>query len=212
MTRATESDVSVATDPRRRLAQFAGYLREHGYALGYAEVELMVRTAAALPLPQWPRIESLWRPIAAGNRRQWLKYPDLHQAFWFPHRVKGSTRSSGLTRRGRTLPELMQQMHGELGGSAPAAGRPNAAHHDGAADEETAPRAQGGASRTEALDRRDFADWNPQDIDRFEPLVEAFQRRLRMKLLRRWQASAGADTVHLRRSLRAALGSGGELL
>lgn len=41
-----------AMDPRQRLGEFAHYLREHGFALGYAELELMVRAAAALPLPQ----------------------------------------------------------------------------------------------------------------------------------------------------------------
>jgi hypothetical protein len=38
-----------ARDPRERLAEFAGYLREHGFALGYAEVELMTRAAADVP-------------------------------------------------------------------------------------------------------------------------------------------------------------------
>lgn len=48
--------MSAATDPRQQLGAFAHYLREHGFALGYAEVELMTRAAAALPLAQWPRI------------------------------------------------------------------------------------------------------------------------------------------------------------
>jgi uncharacterized protein len=206
----------MATDPRAQLGEFAGYLREHGFALGYAEVELMTRAAAGLPLSQWTRIESLWRAIASGSRKQWFKYPNLHQAFWFPHRVQGSTRSSGFTRRGRTLPELMQQMRAEPGESPPAAtaAKGEAAHHEGqdADTAEISPRAQGGASRTEALDQRDFADWNPQDMDRFEPLVEAFQRRLRKKLLRRWQQAAGGEAIHVRRSLRSALGTGGELV
>jgi uncharacterized protein with von Willebrand factor type A (vWA) domain len=205
----------VATDPRERLGEFAGYLREHGFALGYTEVELMTRAAAALPLRQWARVESLWRAIASGSRKQWFKYPALHQAFWFPHRVQGTTRSSGLTRRGRTLPELMQQLRSEPGDSAPAAAAtPSVAHHEGHDVDaaEATPRAQGGASRTEAMDQRDFADWNPQDMDRFEPLVEAFQRRLRSQLLRRWERAAGAETIHLRRSLRSALATGGELV
>ncbi|MDP3617213.1 MAG: hypothetical protein Q8R49_05275, partial [Rhodoferax sp.] len=92
-----------ATDPRQRLGEFAHYLRAHGFSLGYAELELMARAAAALPLAQWSRIEALWRGIAAGSHKQWLKYPELHQAFWFPHKVKASTRSSGLTQRGRSL-------------------------------------------------------------------------------------------------------------
>ena len=208
-----------ATDARVRLGEFAHYLREHGFVLGYAEIELMVQAAAALPLTQWPRIEALWRGIAAGSRKQWLKYPELHQAFWFPHKVKGSTRSSGLTRPGRSLPELVQQMHSDMGSTPPGEARPTVGLADqpgageGEAEERNEPqRAQGGASRTAPLDERDFADWMPTDIDRFEPLVEALKRRLRAQLLRRLQNQKSEGVIHVRRSLRAALATGGELV
>lgn len=206
-----------ATDPRQRLGEFAHYLREHGFALGYAELELMVRAAAALPLAQWARVEALWRGIAAGSHKQWLKYPELHQAFWFPHTVKASTRSSGLTRRGRTLPELVQQLHDELGNSPPGQTTPTQGMAEQQAEgdleaSESPPRAQGGASRTDPLDQRDFADWMPSDMDRFEPLVEALKRRLRSQLLRRLQSHRDSGAIHLRRSLRAALATGGELV
>lgn len=206
-----------ATDPRELLGEFAHYLREHGFALGYAELELMVRAAAALPLAQWARVEALWRGIASGSHKQWLKYPELHQAFWFPHQVRASTRSSGLTRRGRTLPELVQQLHGEMGSNLPGEAKPSVGMADqpGAseAEESNEPkRAQGGASRTAPLDERDFADWMPTDMDRFEPLVEAFKRRLRAQLLRRLQSHRDSGVIHLRRSLRAALATGGELV
>jgi uncharacterized protein with von Willebrand factor type A (vWA) domain len=205
----------MATDPRERLGEFAGFLREHGFSLGYAEVELMTRAAGLVPVSQWARIESLWRGIASGSRKQWSKYPALYQAFWFPHRVRGTTRSSGVTRRGRTLPELVQELQGAPGTTPPvptAAGGISDRESAAAEAGDEARHAQGGASRTEALDQRDFADWTPEDIDRFEPLVDAFQRRLRVKLLRRWDATKGRYAVHLRRSLRSALGTGGELI
>lgn len=209
-----------ATDPRERLGEFAHYLRGHGFSLGYAELELMARAAAALPLAQWLRIEALWRGIAAGSHKQWLRYPELHQAFWFPHKVRASTRSSGLTQRGRSLPELVQQMHSSMddkGNTPPGAAQPTVgmAEHPGAGDLEAgdAPeRAQGGAARTDPLEQRDFADWLPGDIERFEPLVEALKRRLRSQLLRRWQRHPDSGPIHLRRSLRAALATGGELV
>lgn len=210
----------AATDPRQRLGEFAHYLREHGFSLGYAELELMARAAAALPLAQWPRIEALWRGIAAGSHKQWLRYPELHQAFWFPHKVRASTRSSGLTQRGRSLPELVQQMHSSMddrGNTPPGAAQPTVgmAQQPGAGDVEAGDspqRAQGGASRTDPMDQRDFADWLPGDIERFEPLVEALKRRLRSQLLRRWQRHPDSGPIHLRRSLRAALATGGELV
>ena len=73
-------------------------------------------------------------------------------------------------------------------------------------------RAQGGASRTEALQDRDFAEWLPQDMDRFEPLVEALKRRLRTRLTRRWRRHRGSGAIDLRRTLRASLPTGGELV
>ena len=205
-----------ASDPRLRLGEFAAYLREHGFALGYAELALMTRAAAALPLEQWPRTLALWRAIAAGSHAHWLKYAELHRAFWFPDQVKGSTRSSGQMRRARTLPELVEQMHREQGDSAPGQNtepRGNGPEAQGEGEPSSAPpQAQGGASRTEALEDRDFKDWLPQDIDRFDAVVEDVRRRLRTQLLRRWQPQRHSGAIHLRRSLRAALGSGGELV
>jgi uncharacterized protein with von Willebrand factor type A (vWA) domain len=211
-----------ALDPRQRLGEFAHYLREHGFALGYAEVELMARSAATLPLAQWQRIAALWRGIASGSRRQWVKYPELHQAYWFPHQVKGSTRSSGLTRKNRSLPELVQQLQDEMGQTPPAprgAGQAqpllDVADQSGSGELEEAsgpPRAQGGASHTAPLAERDLADWQAGDLDRFEPLVEALKRRLRSQLLRRLQHQQNGPRIHLRRSLRGALATGGELV
>ncbi len=214
---ATAAQPRPATDARQRIGEFAHYLREHGFALGYDEVELMVRAAAVLPLAQWPRIGMLWRAITSGSEKQWLRYPELHQAFWFPHKVQGQTRSSGASRRARTLPELVEQMHGEMGEAPPGGTRPTQglAEHEGAGDGaagDTPPRAQGGASRTDALEERDFGDWTAADMERFEPLVEALKRRLRTQLVRRWQKQRDGGVIHLRRSLRGALSTGGELV
>lgn len=216
-TTATASAVAAATDPREQLGEFAHYLRSHGFALGYAEVELMARAVAALPLQQWPRIEALWRGIASGSQTQWTRYPALHQAFWFPHKVRGSTRSSGLTQKSRSLAEVVQQMHQNMADTPPGAAKPTlgVADQAGSGDPDApdaSPKAQGGASRLGPHDTRDFADWLPGDIDRFEPLVEAFKRRLRAKLMRRVQSHPEHGAIHLRRSLRQALATGGELV
>jgi hypothetical protein len=218
---AAPQRIPGATDPRVQLGEFAHYLRQHGFALGYAELELMVQAASALPLAQWPRIQSLWRAIASGSQTQWRKYPELHQAFWFPHKVKGSTRTSGLTQRARTLPELVQQMHQDMaqqsGNTAPGKAQRSVGLGDdsvsSALEESNGPQhAQGGASSTAPLDQRDFAEWMPADMDRFEPLVEALKKRLRAQLLRRFQPPTDRGMVHLRRSLRAALANGGEVV
>ena len=212
-----QSSVPAASDPRQQLGEFAHYLRGHGFALGYAEVELMARAAAALPLVQWPRLQALWRGIASGSQTQWTRYPDLHQSFWFPHKQRMARRSSGLTQKSRALPELVQQMHKDMANTPPGAAKPSlgVADQAGSGDvdaADAAKKAQGGASRTPPQDTRDFADWLPGDMDRFEPLVEAFKRRLRAKLMRRVQDHPQRGAIHLRRSLRQALSTGGELV
>jgi len=205
-----------ARDPRERLAEFAGYLREHGFALGYAEVELMTRAAADLPLSAWPHVEARWRAIASGNRPQWLKYSALHRAFWFPDRVQGTTRISGVSRRRRTIPELIEQRRAESGNEpprfAPGSQSTGLGATEDLVDDDRSTTAQGGASRTEALEQRDFTDWTAEDIERFELAVDQFQRRLRMQLLRRWQKSKAGGAVDLRRTLRTAMGTAGELI
>ncbi len=211
----------TATDPRQQLADFAHYLREHGFALGFAEINLMLRAASALPLAQWKRTEALWRAIASGSQAQWAKYPDLHQAFWFPHKVRGTARTSGLQHKPRHLQQLVQQMHQDMaqqaGNTPPGQPQSSLGQADGAAvsDGDTgseSQRAQAGASRNAAPDERDFADWLPGDLDRFEPLVRALKRRMHTQLTRRRAHDLHAGAVHLRRSMRAALASGGELI
>ena len=214
---APPAPVPAATDPRLQLGAFAHYLRGHGFALGYAEVELMARAAAALPLQQWPRAQALWRAIACGSKTQWERYPELHIAFWFPNKVRGTTRSSGLVRKTRALPELVAQMHKDMASTPPGAAKPivGVADQAGAGDVQSpdaSPKAQGGANRRAAADTRDFSEWLPGDMDRFEPLVEAFARRLRAKLMRRLQDHPQRGAIHLRRSLRQALATGGELV
>ena len=150
--------MQAATDPRAQLADFAHYLRTHGFALGYAEVSLMLQAAAALPLAQWARAESLWRAIATGSHKQWVKYPELHQAFWFPHKVRGTTRTSGLQQKPRNLKELVQQMHQDMAQSMsntpPGAAQPSLGLADdaaaGDAEGSGAQQAQAGASRSAA--------------------------------------------------------------
>lgn len=217
MATSSARDADRATDPREQLGAFAHYLRDHGFALGYAEVELMARACAALPLAQWTRTEALWRGIACGSQTQWARYPDLHQAFWFPHKQRMSRRSSGLTQKSRSLPDVVAQMHQNMTEAPSATPKPSLGVVDqaGSGDvdaPDAAKKAQGGASRAATADKRDFSEWLPSDMDRFEPLVEAFARRLRAKLMRRLQGHPERGAIHLRQSLRQALSTGGELV
>jgi uncharacterized protein with von Willebrand factor type A (vWA) domain len=79
---------------------------------------------------------------------------------------------------------------------------------DGAPQADT-PRAQGGASRTDALHDRSLSAWLPQDLAQLDQLAERIARRLRERLTRRWHDHPRGTRLDVRRTLRASLKTGG---
>ena len=206
---------AAAADPRAVIGEFAAHLRAHGFPIGFAELGLMVRIAADVPLARWRRVEPMWRSAVASDRREWERFPELFRAFWFPRRAGGTTRTSGAPPAPRTLPQLIADLHATMGAAEERAAAQADAWSTGAAPSavecEGTPRATGGASRVASAERP-FAEWLAHDAERLEPVVAAFARRLRRHLLRRWEAAEAGRQPHLRRSLRAALATEGELI
>jgi len=218
-------------EPLQAIAGFAALLREHGLPVGVAEQHDFVCAALALPLRRSAStgaadsptgIAAAWRAIACHDARSWRQWPDLFERYWYPHRLKGSVRVSGQTRATRDLRAVVQQLQESLAGSAPPAPTkqaldtalntpPVTAASAAASDTETdaAPRAQGGASRTEALHDRSLNQWLPQDLTQLERLAERIARRLRARLTRRWRNHPRGARLDVRRTLRASLKTGG---
>lgn len=210
--------------PLQALAGFAALLREHGLAVGVAEQQALVQAALALPVhgPAWSvaRLSAAWRSLACHRQADWARWPDLFERYWFPARLKGSTRVSGQTRPRPDLRQLVQQLQDNLAGAGqtPPGGRAPAdtALHtpppgaDDAGDAGAAPRHHGGASRTDALHDRSAALWLPQDLALLQQLADRISHRLRRQLTRRWQAHAHGRRLDMRRTLRDSLRTGGE--
>jgi uncharacterized protein with von Willebrand factor type A (vWA) domain len=195
-------------EPLASIAGFAALLRDHGLKVGIAEQQAMVRAALALPVDRSRQLDPAWRAIACHDAQDWRRWPDLFERYWHPERVKGSVRSSGQTRPQRDLRQIVQALHDSL--DRPGSGRLDTALDAAAEGEsESARRAQGGASRTEALHDRSLSEWLPQDLALLERLAEAIARRLRRRLTRRWQDDPRGRRLDLRRTLRASLGTGG---
>jgi uncharacterized protein with von Willebrand factor type A (vWA) domain len=202
--------MNAAAQPLQAIAGFAALLRDHGLKVGVAEQQAMVRSALRLPIERSAHLDAAWRAIACHDARDWRRWPELFERYWYPQRVKGSTRLSGQTRPGRNLQQIVQDLHQSMGESAPGSGAADAALSAGdASDDAGLRRAQGGASRTEALHDRALSLWLPQDLAQLERLAEAIARRLRRRLTRRWHASANGRRLDLRRTLRASLHTGG---
>lgn len=197
-------------EPLHSIAGFAALLREHGLTVGIAEQQAMVQAALQLPVERCALLDPAWRAIACHDARDWRRWPELFDRYWHPQRVKGSTRMSGQTRASRDLRQMVQSLHEQLG-AAPRTGPGDTALQapTGEADDIGAPRAQGGASRTEALHERALSQWLPQDLALLERLAERIAQRLRRRLTRRWHDDPRGRRLDVRRTLRASLRTGG---
>lgn len=208
---------SPHAQPLEAIAGFAALLREHGLKVGIAEQQAFVQAALALPLSRAAQAGPAWRAIACHDARDWRRWPELFERYWFPERLQGTVKVSGQTRPSRDLREVVQQLQQSLDGGTSAPQRPGGPAPDAALDDRAAPaaddsgvpRAQGGASRTEALHDRSLALWLPQDLAQLERLAERIAARLRRRLTRRWHVEPRGRRLDVRRTLRESLCTGG---
>lgn len=203
--------------PLDAIAGFAAMLRDHGLKVGIAEQQAMVRAALAVPLARCAQLEGGWRAIACHDAKDWRRWPELFERYWHPERLKGSVRVSGQTRPRRDLRQTVAAMHSAMD----AAARPPPRHGDPLPDtaledlaESTGEdpglaRAQGGASRVDALHDRSLTQWLPQELALLQSLAERIAVRLRRRLTRRWHDNPQGRRLDLRRTLRASLRTGG---
>lgn len=205
--------MNTVARPLESIAGFAALLRDHGMKVGIAEQQAFVQAALRLPLERAARLDSAWRAIACHDARDWQRWPELFDSYWHPQRAKGRTKVGGQTRPSRSLRQAVQSLHERMDGAAPAARRGQADTALGAPpvtlDDAALQRAQGGASRTDALHDRALAQWLPQDLALLQNLAEQIARRLRKRLTRRWHDDARGRRLDVRRTLRASLRTGG---
>ncbi|NDC08314.1 MAG: VWA domain-containing protein [Oxalobacteraceae bacterium] len=201
-----------ATLPSQQIRSFADYLREHGFLIGLADLEAMLRVTMQLDPTSYPSLKSCWRGIACCNADQWRRYPDLFDAFWFPHKIRGSTRSRGSQKKSKSLRQLVAQMHADMEGP-PGSNQPSVGldFHGGSGDGGDNPQAMGGASQVDPL-HRDFRQWLPEDMDKLESYIRPLEQRLRKKLIRKWRHTHQLQRIDIPATIRQGLSTGGELL
>ena len=212
-----------ASMPSERLASFAGLLREHGLTVGVAEQQAMLQTALHFgPLQEKP-LQAAWRAIACHSHREWQLWPDVYERFWHPEKLRGGVKVSGQTRPSRNLRQSVQALHDQMD----AAQQPNTQAGGQQAAPQTAgdipaegldehnagiPRAQGGASRTEALHQRDGEMWLPQELNALQQLARQITAKLQPRPTRRWRLAPRGQRLDLRQTLRRSVAWGGELM
>lgn len=200
--------------PAHSIQRFAGYLRDHGFVIGMAELHAMVQMATWCHIDRPQQLSKYWRGIACSSQKQWKQFPDLFEAYWFPDRMKGKVKSSQRKRPGKSLHELVQEIQGQ-GQSAPSTAQQGTLGLGGQDDQAGAfdgERGQGGASKTDPLADKPLGQWLPHDSEQLDRLIEPLQTRLRRKLIQRYKRSPVASKIDLRESIRKAHGTAGELI
>ena len=207
-----------ATLPDLQIRRFASYLREHGFLIGLGELDAMLRITLLLNPTQYSQLKSCWRGLVCSTPDQWQKYPDLFEAFWFPHRVRGSTKSSGVKRKNTSLQSLVAQMHADMdaaaGQSKPSVGLAADGQSGEGNDGFTGidgRQAMGGASKTDPLNR-DVKQWMPEDSAQLESLIHPLEQRLRKKLMRKWIQTHKTQRIDIPATIRLSLATDGELV
>lgn len=204
----------VSLSPQAHIQTFAVYLREHGFVLGLGELSAMIDVATRADISDSDQIRAFWRGIACSSQKQWHQFPDLFDAFWFAHRIKGKVKSSQRKRQGKQLHELVQELQGQ-GASLPSGGEAGtlglSSAGEGGADEGTE-RGQGGASATDPLVHKPLGEWLPHDSEQLDRYIEPLQARLRRRLIQHYRRASNASRIDLRQSIRKAMGTAGELV
>jgi uncharacterized protein with von Willebrand factor type A (vWA) domain len=212
---------TAATPPTERVAAFASLLREHGLTVGVAEQQAMLYAALQFGPCQERPLRAAWRAIACHTHREWKLWPDIYERFWHPEKLRGGVKVSGQTRPSRSLRQTVQSMRDAMdaqqAGSQPSApSAPQTAGDLPAVGEDThdagSPRAQGGASRTEALHQRDGHMWMPQDLSNLQLAARQITARLLPRPTRRWRSAPRGRRLDIRQTLRASVGWGGDWL
>jgi uncharacterized protein with von Willebrand factor type A (vWA) domain len=187
--------------------------------VGVTEQQSMLQAVLYFGALQEKPIQAAWRAIACHTHREWKLWPDLYERFWHPEKLKGGVKVSGQTRPSRNLRQSVQAMHEQMDTASQPGSQSTAPQTAGdmpavGLDENDSgsPRAQGGASRTEALHQRDGQMWMPQDLSALQNLARQITAKLQARPTRRWRVAPRGSRLDLRQTLRRSVAWGGELM
>ncbi len=208
-----------AAAPSERLAGFAALLRDHGLTVGVAEQQAMLQAALYFGPVREQALQAAWRALACHSQREWQLWPDVYERFWHPEKLRGGVKVSGQTRPSRNLRQSVQDLHEKMDAASQPGNQKSAPQTAGDmpsgsqdAQDTGTPRAQGGASRTEALHQREGQMWMPQELSALQQLARQITAKLQPHPTRRWRVAPLGQRLDLRQTLRRSVAWGGELL
>jgi uncharacterized protein with von Willebrand factor type A (vWA) domain len=179
------------------LAAFAGALRERGVAVGLGEE---VDAAAALTLVDLldrAEVSAALKCALKIRREHWAAFDELFALWWSDGRPTPRVEPHTRPATDRTLPRGDGRRAAGSAGGVEGAGREAAG--------------EPGYSADEVLRKKPFEEMSAAEIAAMERLLARLSRRLATRRSRRLVPSPGRGVPDLRRSLRRAVGTGGEL-
>jgi len=181
-----------------RVARFVRHLRREGFDVGIRETQDALRLATADMLFDPERLRHCLRSLCCRDREDWRQFESVFAAFWFPHqaeepscpvaRIDSRRRhtTTGLAGATETQSNDVGYDQGEVGS---------------------------GAGRQRTLSRADFRFLMDRHGQReLEHLAERLALRIRKRTTRRRREHHRGRLIHLRRTFRKSLATGGQPL
>jgi len=179
-----------------RIVEFVRLARAHHFRVGIQETKDALDVAGRVDLLDQRQLRWGLRTLLCSNVSDWARFDQFFDRYWQrPNRRKAELPPS-VDRRAPAAASTYAER------DAP----PDTRHEDAGGD--TVERV--GASRRDSLTRSDFilSQLNA-DTRELEQWIEQVARRMRKRLLRRYQVRSSGHRLHMRRTVRRSLRYGG---
>lgn len=187
----------MAVNPSRQVARFVRRLRREGFDVGIRETTDALRVAGNDHLLDDRLLCDCLRGLCCRDRKDWRRFETVFREFWFPEQV--AVREGAAA---RIDPRLAHARRGGVTGIAGASRGEDGRDSDG-----------GGAGRQRTLAKADFRFLTDRLGQReMEELAGRLALRIRRRATRRRRERHCGRVIHMRRTFRRSLASGGQPL
>jgi uncharacterized protein len=185
----------------RMIVEFCRFVRANGLAAGMQQTLAALAAAQSLPGTDDESFQFALRSTLCSTKEEWDLFDGLFAQFW-----RGSPYRARTTEERQSWPSTNSPAPlTSLGKSLLIPGLNSSGKPEGSA-------AIAGASAQERLKTADFSSVPQSDLPALEKLSLRLLRQMSVRLSRRLKISQAGQTVDLRRTIRANVHRGGELL
>ncbi len=188
------------TSLMENLIGFVRFLRTKGYPLGPEEEKDALQAMAMCAAKDQEEFMFILRSVMAKDRRQWRKFEELFQEYWFNferaiNSKKKDVPENVLRRNQKTA--TLSELKNWLYGNKPETGR----------EESLA-----AYSSFEHIARKDFGGYTDQDVERIKQILRLLERSVASKKRRRYRSTRHREKLDLRKTIRQNIRQGTEII